>query len=39
MLEEKEGGDLFELFFGAEAAELQKSCRHACNDGCTHHKN
>jgi hypothetical protein len=35
VLEEKECGDLFKLFFGTEAAELQKCGRHPCNDGST----
>ena len=39
VLEEKEGGDFFKLFFGAEAAELQEGSCHPCNDGSTHHKN
>ncbi len=39
VLEEKEGGDLFKLFFGAEPSELQECSRHACHDGSTHHKN
>ena len=38
MLEEKEGWDLFKLFFGTETSELQKCSRHSCHDGSTHHK-